>query len=72
MHRFASGNCSRNSQSSPVASTSPVWTVSTSAEIVSRPGTDPVATLRMTAVSQMIASPATRPAWRPSIQAAMR
>jgi hypothetical protein len=70
MHKFASGNCSRKSQSSPVASTTAVCAVSTTAEIVSRLGTVPVATLRMTAVSQMAASPATRPASRPSSQTA--
>lgn len=70
MQRFASGNCSKNSQSSPVASTTAVCTVRAAAEMVSRLGTDPVATLRMTAVSQMVASPATKPASRPSSQAA--
>jgi hypothetical protein len=67
---FASGNCSRKSQSSPVASTTAVCSVSTTAEIVSKLGTDPVAILRMIAVSQMATSPATRPASRPSSQAA--
>ena len=53
-----------------MASTTAVCSVSTTAEIVSRLGTDPVATFRMTAVSQMAASPATRPASRPASQAA--
>ena len=70
MQRFASGNCSKKSQSSPVASTTAVCTVRAATEMVSRLGTDPVATLRMTAVSQMAASPATKPASRPSSQAA--
>jgi len=70
MQRFASGNCSRKSQSSPVASTTAVCSVSTTAEIVSRLGTVPVTTLRITAVSQLATSPATRPASRPPSQAA--
>ena len=65
MHKFASGNCSRKSHSSPVARAKALCTVSTTAEIVSRLGTDPVATLRMATVSQMATSPATRPASRP-------
>jgi hypothetical protein len=46
--------------------------VSTTAEIASRPGTDPVAALRMTAVTEMAARPAIRPASRPSSHAAAR
>ena len=72
MQKSASGNCNRKSQRSPVASTTAVWTVSTTAEIVSRLGTDPVATLRMAAVSQMATNPATSPASRPSSHAATR
>jgi hypothetical protein len=71
MQRFASGNCSRKSHSSPVASTTAVCSVSTTAEIVSRLGTDPVTILRIAPVSQMAARPATRPASRPSSQAAI-
>ena len=70
MARLASGTCSRKSQSSPLASTTAVCSVKTIADIVSRLGTDPVAILRMSAVSQMAASPATRPASRPKSQAA--
>jgi hypothetical protein len=65
MHRFANGNCSTKSQSSPVASTTAVCSVSTTADIISRLGRDPVATLRMTAVSQVTARAATRPPLRP-------
>jgi diguanylate cyclase with GGDEF domain len=72
MARFASGNWSRNSHSSPLASTTTVCSVSTTAEIVSKPGTDPVATLRIKAVSQMTASPASRPASRPQHHAPTR
>jgi hypothetical protein len=67
---FATGNCSRNSHSSPVASTTAACTVSTSAEIVSRLGTEPVTTLRTRAVSQIAASPAISPASRPAAHAA--
>jgi hypothetical protein len=70
MQTLASGNCSRKSHRSPVPITNVVCSVSTSAEIVSRLGTDPVASLRMTAVSQMATSPPTRPASRTSSQAA--
>jgi hypothetical protein len=70
MQRFPSGNCSGKSQRSPVASTSAVCSVSTTAEIVSRLGTAPVTTLRMAAVSQMATSPATRPVSWSSSQAA--
>ena len=55
-----------------MARTTAVWTVSTTAEIVSRLGTDPVAALRMAAVSQMATSPAISPALRPSSRAVTR
>jgi hypothetical protein len=48
-----------------------VCTVSTISEIATRPGTEPVATLRMIAVSQMAPSMAHRPASRPASDPAM-
>jgi hypothetical protein len=47
-----------------------VWTVSTTSEIVTRPGTDLVTSLRTQAVSQMAASMAHSPASRPPSHAA--
>lgn len=72
MHRqrFASGKCARKIHRLPVAKTTAVWTESTIAEMASRPGTDPLASLRTTIVIQMAPSPASSPALRPPSKAA--
>jgi drug/metabolite transporter (DMT)-like permease len=73
MHRqrFASGKCTRKINRLPVARTTPVCMESTIAEMASRPGTDPVANLRMTTVIQVAPSPASSPAVRPPSHAAI-
>jgi hypothetical protein len=68
MLKFASGNCSRKIQRSPVTITTAAWSVSTTAEIVNRLGTRPVAILRMAAMAQIAASPTSSPASRPPSQ----
>jgi hypothetical protein len=72
MHRqrFASGKCTRKIHRLPVAKTTAVWIESTIAEMASRPGTDPLASLRTTIVIHMAPSPASSPAFRPLSQAA--
>jgi hypothetical protein len=68
--KFASGKCSRKIHRLPVTMAARVWTVSTIREIVTRPGTDLVTSLRRHAVSQMAASIAHKPASRPPSHAA--
>ena len=56
--------------SGPVTMAARVWTVSTISEIVTRPGTDFVTSLRRHAVNQIAASIAHKPASRPPSHAA--
>jgi hypothetical protein len=63
--RLASGNWSRKNNMLPVTITTAVCRVSTRAEIVSRPGTLRVRTLRPITVSQTTAVAASMPASRP-------
>jgi drug/metabolite transporter (DMT)-like permease len=72
MHRqrFASGKCIRKIHRLPVPKTTAVWIESTIAEMDSRLGTGPLASLRTTIVIHMAPSPASSPAFRPPSQAA--